>query len=156
MEQVRGLLPNKLRDAMEQKLGREEALRLMWPAVVGPKLAAQIQLLHLRGNNMVVSMPDGEWRGPLQSLERMILDAVNRFSGKSTAISIEFVVGLPPVPVLKVAEPPRKMNPPVSNLHHVPPDVPAPVIPVIDDERLRDAFAQSAQKYFAHQEMMAK
>jgi hypothetical protein len=86
---------------MEKDLGREEALRLLWPAVVGRPLSAQTRLDRIVndgcGGTMLVSVSDGEWRGPIASLGQMILDRVNAFWGRVLAERIEFVVGPPRV-----------------------------------------------------------
>ena len=163
MEPVRNLLPENLRQAMERKLGREETLRLLWPAAVGPQLAAQIELRQLRGSLLVVSIPDREWRGPLLSLERMILDAVNRFSGTSPITAIEFVSDpraamTSPAPVTNCAGNAERRpgeasaGIPMGGPGGIPGATPGSMPSGIEDERLREAFARSAQKYFSRQD----
>jgi Dna[CI] antecedent, DciA len=97
MESLRNLLPENLWRTMIKKLGREEALRLLWTTVVGSKLASQTALQRLRGTTMVVSVPDAQWTRSLQPLEKMIVDAVNRFPDSWRVSTIEFVVQPPPV-----------------------------------------------------------
>jgi len=75
MELVRELLPENLWKAMVRQLGREEVLRLLWPALVGSRLASQTRLRQLRGATLLVSVPDPQWTRSLQPLEKMILDA---------------------------------------------------------------------------------
>jgi hypothetical protein len=101
MQSVRDALPRKLWKAMEKDLGRDEALRLLWPVIVGRPLAAQTVLQRVvadgRGGTLLVSVPDGECRGPIASLGEMILERVNSFWGRTIAERIEFVVGPPAV-----------------------------------------------------------
>jgi hypothetical protein len=96
MESIRDVLPVNLWKTMVRKLGREEALRLVWTTVVGPKLAAQTELRQIRGTTLSVSVPDAEWTRSLEPLEKMILDSVNRFPDTWRATSIEFVPPSPP------------------------------------------------------------
>ena len=145
MELVRDLLPENLWKTMVRKLGREEALRLMWRTVAGPRLAAQTGLRQLRGTTLVVSVPDSQWTRSLQPLEKMILDAVNRFPDSWRATSIEFVVeprqmvaAASPKPVLIATTAERQIDDSAARK--------------IGDERVREAFIESQQKYFARQE----
>ena len=149
MELVRELLPENLWKAMVRQLGREEVLRLLWPALVGSRLASQTRLRQLRGATLLVSVPDPQWTRSLQPLEKMILDAVNRFPGSWRATAIEFVTE----PRQFVAAPspagPRivpRAGSPSENL----------AAGQISDERLREAFNESEQKYFARQEEAGK
>ncbi|MBI3934537.1 MAG: DUF721 domain-containing protein [Acidobacteria bacterium] len=149
MEQVRELLPENLWKAMIRKLGRGEALRLLWPAVAGQKLASQTRLHQLRGTTLVVSVPDPQWTRSLQPLEKMILDAVNRFPDSWRAAAVEFVVeprgtDSPASPVIR-----RVASQPGPQLKGAPKGI-------IGDERCREAFNQSEQKYFARQEESEK
>lgn len=92
MEPIRGLLPGKLVEAMVRSLGREEALRLLWPALVGSKLAAQTALRTIRGTTLVVAVPELPWARSLQPLEGMLLEAVNRFPRCWQASAVDYVV----------------------------------------------------------------
>jgi len=153
MQAVRQLLPQGLWKVMEKELGREEALRLLWPAVVGRPLAAQTRLQRIvndgRGGTLVVSVADGEWRRPIASLGKMILDAVHSFWGRPVAERIEFVVGPPLLPPS-----PAGLKPAARPVW----SAPAAALPAIADnaESLEEVFARSARKYFARQEEAAK
>lgn len=145
MKPLRDALPENLWKTMVRTLGREEALRLMWRTVVGPKLAAQTALRQLRGTTVVVSVPDSQWTRWLQPLEKMILDAVNRFPDSWRATAIEFVVeprqlvaASSPKPELIVTTAERQTDDSAARK--------------IGDERVREAFIESQQKYFARQE----
>jgi hypothetical protein len=155
MQSVRDLLPAGFSKQMERALGREEALRRVWPAVVGPPLARNVQLKSFRGSTLTLSVPDRVWKGSLESLRKMILDAVNRFWGESAgrpvAQHVEFVVDLRmvfPPPSSAVAKPRR------ATAHASPPlDLPTEAI---RDEALRRTLLESAQKYFAGQQERRK
>jgi hypothetical protein len=149
MQQVRDLLPHDLWKTMERKLGREEALRLLWPAIVGLKLAAQIQLRQLRGRTLVVSIPDAELRKPLQTMEGMILESVNRFSPQLAATGIEYVVERGPQALPAVAGAAKTANLPTPKRNGVPSQG-------IEETSLRDMFDRSRQKYFARPDAVAK
>jgi Dna[CI] antecedent DciA-like protein len=151
---VRDFLPGEIWKGMQRKLGREEALRLLWPAVVGPKLAAQMQFGRMRGEVLSVSVPDTEVLRGLQPMGRMILEAVNRFRGQSPATSIEFAVasrpsGVPSIPAapLALARPPKT----TARLGQIPAQTISRDIAAgaIADTGLRDLFIRSAQKYFS-------
>ena len=96
MQAVRELLPRDLWRAMEKSLGRDETLRLLWPAVVGRPLASQTRPVRVvndgRGGTLLVAVGDREWRGPIASLGEMILHNVNAFWGREVAARIEFIV----------------------------------------------------------------
>lgn len=144
MQAVRDLLPAGLPKKIERALGREEALRRVWPAVVGSSLARSIQLKSFYGATLIVNVPDRVWKGSLESLGKLILDAVNRFWGEPVARYAEFVVDarMSPTPSRSAVARPVKAeaSPPV--------DLPADAI---RDEGLRRALLESAQKYFARQ-----
>ena len=145
MELVRDVLPENLWKTMVRKLGREEALRLLWRTVAGPKLAAQTALRQLRGTTVVVSVPDSQWTRSLQPLEKMILDAVNRFPDSWRATSIEFVVE--PRQMVAASRPKPELI--ATTAERQTDDSAARKI---GDERVREAFIESQQKYFARQE----
>ena len=149
MELVRDLLPENLWKTMVRKLGREEALRLVWTTVAGPKLAAQTSLRQLRGTTLVVSVPDSQWTRSLQPLEKMILDAVNRFPDSWRATSIEFVVE--PRQMIAASGPKPKLIATAAERQTECSDARN-----IGDERVREAFIESHQKYFARQEGSSK
>ena len=154
MQQFRELLPQNLWQTlwkeMNRKLGQEEMLRLLWPALVGPNLAAQTYLKQLRGKTLVVAIPHRDWRSPLESLEPAILEALQRFLGRSAATSptsVELVVDESldePKATRKSAA--RSSFPKTSR---PPGEVLTPEEPgEIADESLRQVFLRSAQKYF--------
>jgi hypothetical protein len=90
MQSLREFLPSGFCEQMEKELGREQALKLLWPAIVGSGLAAQVKLLSLRGDVLVVSVPEKGWVSSLANFERQILDAITRFWGKPVAARIQF------------------------------------------------------------------
>jgi hypothetical protein len=141
MQQLRELLPGNLWQQMNRRLGQEETLRLLWPALVGPRLAAQTYPRQLRGKTLVVAIPDREWLAPLGSLESTILETLHRFLGRSSATSVELVVdqslclSQERAGVLR----PKRDPQPLGEL---------PASEAIEDAGLREAFLRSAQKYF--------
>jgi len=155
MQSVRDLLPAGFSKEMERALGREEALRRVWPAVVGLPLAHNVQLKSFRGSTLTLSVPDRVWKGSLESLGSMVLDAVNRFWGESAgrpvAQHVEFVVD------------PRMVFPPPSSAAAQPRTAKAFASPPVDlpagairDEALRRTLLESAQKYCAGQQERRK
>ena len=140
MQSLRELLPESLWKSMIGKLGREEALHRLWPAVVGKRLASQTQIRRIRGTTLFVAVPDLQWSRSLQPLEELILEAVNRLPGSWRAEAIEFI-----------AEPGSDsmgdINPPAT-LRKPPGTADAP-----DSERasILELFARSEKKYFARQ-----
>jgi len=149
MELVRELLPENLWKAMVRQLGREEVLRLLWPALVGSRLASQTRLRQLRGATLLVSVPDPQWTRSLQPLEKMILDAVNRFPGSWRATAIEFVTEPRQFAAAPSPASPRIAHRAGSHSENL-------AAGQIGDERLREAFNESEQKYFARQEEAGK
>jgi Dna[CI] antecedent DciA-like protein len=93
MESIRRALPEALVKAMCRKLGREDALRLLWPALVGEKLAAQTRPSKVRGTTLIIGVPDPEWIRSLAPLSKMILEAVNRSAaaGAWQATAVELI-----------------------------------------------------------------
>ena len=149
MQAVRELLPVGLSKQMERALGREEMLRRVWPAVVGLSLARNVQLKTFRAATVTVSVPDRVWKGSLESFEKMILDAVNRFWGEPVARHVEFVVDarMTALPSRAPVDKPGKA--PTTALVDLP-------TAAIRDEALRRALLESAQKYFAGQQERRK
>lgn len=92
MQSLREFLPSGFCEQMEKELGREQMLKLLWPAVVGSALAAQTSFRALRGDTLVVAVPEKGWVNLLATFERRILDATARFWGKPVASRIEFVL----------------------------------------------------------------
>lgn len=149
MQSIRDFLPAGFWKSMERELGREEALRLLWPAIVGKRLAGNSQLQCLRASHLVVSVPDRVWKGSLESLEEMILSVVNRFWGEPVVRSIEFVTGSRSIAWMQDSA--ARASPKTTELPPV--DLP---VGGIGDEPLRAAFLRSAQKYFAWQQERSK
>src|SRR3990172_5241453 len=89
MQSLRHCLPREFLKRLEGELGREEALRLLWPAVVGSQLAANTRLKAFRGGVLRIAVPDRTWRGSLASMEKLILEAVHRFFGDDIGQAIE-------------------------------------------------------------------
>lgn len=146
-------LPPGFWEKMESELGRQEALRILWPAIVGKRLAATSQLKALRGSMLIVAVPDREWRAPLESLWQMIIDSVNRFCGKRIAESIETIES---AWVIERSVTKKSVGAfdATATRRTAPPDLTAITAPVrsIQDGDLRAAFIESAKKYFAMQE----
>lgn len=146
MNSFRDSLPGEVGERMRRELGWEESLRLLWPVLVGWRLGCNTRLLSARQATLRVAVPDQVWSKTLSSLQRMILDSVNRFWGEQTWAAIEFVED----PLLW--SPPRRPSRPENS-------VPLPPLTVADlpaagvlGEELRQVFLESAQKYFAWQE----
>ena len=147
MTSLREALPGGLLARMQQELGQEETLRLLWPMVVGANLGASTRLLSMRQNRLRIGVPDQTWGRTLGSLEQAILEAVHRVCGEEVGRSIELVEDP------SLASPrPGKEKPtvplPLAELRDVP-DLP---LGGIRDTELRRMFCQSAQKYFARKE----
>ena len=77
---------------IEREVGREEGLRLLWPVVVGRRLADNTRLQGIQNGRLILAVPDRSWRASLGSvdIEKMILDAVNSLWGEPVCHSIEF------------------------------------------------------------------
>lgn len=91
MQSLREFLPSGFCEQMEKELGREQAVKLLWPAMVGSALAAQARPLSLRGETLFVAVPEKGWLSSMASFERQILAASTRFWGKPIATKIQFV-----------------------------------------------------------------
>ena len=92
MESLRKSLAADFFKRIEKELGREATLRLLWPHVVGPRLAGNTQLKGIRGAILIVSVPDRSWLSSLVSLDKMMLNATNSLEGERLYDSIEFLV----------------------------------------------------------------
>lgn len=92
MQSLRDFLPSGFCEQMEKELGREQALKLLWPAMVGSALAAQAKFVALRGETLVIAVPEKGWIHSLAQFERRILDTALRFWGKPVAEKIEFIL----------------------------------------------------------------
>ena len=144
-ESLRDSFPPQLRERLEQELGMEECLRRLWPALVGPALGANTQFHGLRGDRLIVRVPDRAWGDSLDSFSGLLLEAVNSFWGRTVARSIHCV------------EDPRAAALPRAARTTRPAKAPE-LIPVmqaagrIADPGVRAGFLESARKYFAWQE----
>jgi len=153
MDKVRELLPDNLFKAMLKKLGREEALRLLWGVLVGEQLASQTSLKSVRGTTLVVTVPDAQWTRSLQPMEKMLVDAVNRFPDSWRAKSVEFVVDSNQIAA--VPRPAVRGGPGRTGLR-AKSESNGLAGGSIEDEQLREAFNESEHKYFSRQEEPAK
>jgi len=107
MERLRDSLTTGFLKRIENALGQEATLQLLWPYIVGSRLAANAQLKSIRGSTLIVSVPDRSWQVTLRSLDNMILDAVNRWVGEGTFNGIEF----PELPRMARAQTTRAEDP---------------------------------------------
>jgi len=147
MQSIRAGLPSRFLQQMEEALGLERAIRLVWPAIVGSVLAGSTGLRALSGNTLIVSVPDRVWKGSLDGSGRRIIESVNTFWGREVAGHIEFVLA-PVVPSFpRPATPPRRQPESSGDLSTL--DLP---VATIRDPSLREDFLRSAQKYFSHQQ----
>ena len=147
MEAIRGLLSAELLARIERELGREATLRLMWPYLVGPQLAANTELKAVRGTTLLVAAPDRAWLGTIRSFEHMILEAVNRLgSGRYDSMD---VIEQPRISPAKEIQHPTA--PSISTAPRMSFDASA-----IPDRDLRQRFSESAEKYLADQSERTK
>ena len=137
MYPARDSLPVDLLAQMQQELGREETLRLLWPMIVGSKLGCSTQFQGIRQNTLRVAVPDQTWKKTLRSMEQLILAAVHRYCGEEVGRAIEFVESAFPA---ALPLPKRVPAPPLP-----PADLP---LDAIADPDLRQMFDRSARKYF--------
>ena len=137
MNSLRDSLPKDFLGRMQKELGREEMLRLVWPLIVGSKLAGSTQFHGIRQNTLRVAVPDQTWKRTLRSMEKLILDAVHRYCGEEVGRAIEFVESPRPVPPSQKKSPAPRPLPP-SDLS----------LDAIADPELRRVFDLSARKYF--------
>lgn len=141
MQSFRDALPSGLLVQMQQELGQEETLRLLWPMVVGPELGGNTRLLNVRQNRLRIGVPDPTWKRELQALEQAVLEAVHRVCGDECGSKIELVedpsLAGPRSQQGESAVPPARAEPVNLPLEE------------IRDTELQRMFQQSAQKYFA-------
>ena len=149
MKSLRDALPDGLLSQMQQELGQEETLRLLWPMVVGAKLGANTKLLSIRQNRLRIAVPDQTWRRTLISMEQAVLEAVHRVCGEEVGHAIDLVEDPNLALQGKGKDRTRKEK---STLPDAPVDLPDFQLDDIRDTELRRMFRQSAQKYFARRE----
>ena len=147
MQAVRDFLPERLRRNMEKALGKQETLRLMWPNIVGGRLASSVQLTQVRGGTLIVSVPDRVWQGSLQELEHLILDAVNRSGHNIHCNAVRFTVAAPSA-AMAAGENQAAATPHARAGAGSIPTLPEPAT---GDSSTREIFARSAAKYFARE-----
>ena len=142
MESLRQSLTAGLLKRIEKELGREVTVRLLWPSIVGSRLASHTQLKGVRGNTLLVSVPDRSWLGPLESMSRTVLDAVNRMGIGKVFDSIEFVEDK------QLRPPPAAPRQEAVDAHPGgADDLLTAEAGLIADEGLRRLFLASARKY---------
>jgi hypothetical protein len=148
MKSIRESLPAEFLAQMQKELGREETLRLLWPLVVGPNLAASTRLVSIRGSRVRIAVPDRTWKRELAGLEKTILDTLHRACGEEFGRAIDLVedAGLAGCGAAseKAAASVTAAEVPRLALH-------LPLEGIADGE-LRRIFGQSAAKYFARSE----
>ena len=145
LRSFRNCFSEQLRERLERELGMEDCLRQLWPGLVGASLAANTQFHGLRGDRLMVLVPDRGWSNSLDSYGGLILEAVNRFWGKTVVRSIQCVEDPRVAAVPKAARTTRSTKSPELS----------PVLQAVGsiaDQQLRAAFLESARKYFTRQE----
>jgi len=154
MERLRDSLTAGFLKKIENELGREATLRLLWPHIVGSPLAANTQLKSIRGSTLIVAVPDRSWQTTLRSLDSMILDAVNRWVGEGTYDVIEFPEQ-PRMARQRNRNRERSMNKKPEPGNRQAGEFCASAVKLetgmIADESLRKSFLESAKKYFGTQ-----
>ena len=141
MQAIQSVLFTEIIEKMQRELGREETLRLIWPAVVGPQLAMNTRLKAARGTTLVVAVPDRTWRSSMGVFENMILSAANRLSKRPVWEAVEFVEEMTGFEYPKKL-PKRAKVLQSSGLEKF-------AAESIENEELREMFVNSARKYFS-------
>jgi hypothetical protein len=155
MKSFREALPDGLLAQMQQELGQEETLRLLWPMVVGAELAANTRLLSIRQNRLRIAVPDQTWRRTLSAMERAILDAVHRVCGEEVGRAVDLVEDAHLTGPsggnggrAKNAKGSDRAEAGKSAVALRAEDLPNLPLQEIHDTELQQMFRQSAQKYF--------
>ena len=91
MWSIRDSLPRPFWGRLQEELGREETLRLLWPILIGPHLAANTRFRSLRNGRLLIGVEERTWRSSLTSLEGIVRATINRFWGEDLVGQIEFV-----------------------------------------------------------------
>ena len=87
-----------------QVVGDEELLRAAWKAAVGDRIEAHARFRELLRDRIVVEVEDRVWQSQLHSLERQILQKIERLTGRSVARQIEYRLAIPrPGPKVEMA-----------------------------------------------------
>jgi len=115
----------------------------------GKKPSQLLDLLFAKVGAHYYDRIDRPFSGDRQAREKMILDAVNRFPGSWRATAIEFVTEPRQFAAAPSPASPRIAHRAGSHSENL-------AAGQIGDERLREAFNESEQKYFARQEEAGK
>jgi predicted nucleic acid-binding Zn ribbon protein len=91
MQQVGGELASVLGELL-RRAPAQEAVRLAWPLVCGPKVAARTRTLDLATGVLRVEVPDKSWAGQLLLLEQTYTREFARLLGSDLVRSIKFVL----------------------------------------------------------------
>jgi hypothetical protein len=76
-------------------VGDEELARAAWRAAVGDRIEAHARFRGLVRDRLVVEVDDRVWQSQMMSLERPILDKLERMLGKRIARQIEYRIAIP-------------------------------------------------------------
>jgi len=52
-------------------------LKALWPGIAGPSLARNISVLEIRGEDVVLGVPDRTWQRQLMSMRPLLLKKLN-------------------------------------------------------------------------------
>ena len=141
MQSLRQTLAGGFLERIEKELGREAAVRLLWPCIVGAGLANHTQFKAIRGNTLLVSVPDRSWLDQLDSMNTTVLDAVNRMGIGKAFDAVQFVEDAKLFPPRAATQQTAAKPPEAGN------DLFESEAGTIADESLRRAFLASARKY---------
>jgi hypothetical protein len=73
----------------------DELLAAAWKAAAGPKIEAHARFLNWIGNRLVIAVDDVVWQHQLTSLEKPLLDKLERLLGTRKVARIEYRVAIP-------------------------------------------------------------
>lgn len=73
----------------------EELARAAWRAAVGDRIEAHARFRELVRDRIVVEVDDRVWQSQMHTLERQILDKLERMLGKRVARQIEYRIAMP-------------------------------------------------------------
>ena len=140
MQSLRQSLIGEFTRRIAKELGREATVRLLWPSIVGPRLAPFTQLKAMRGDSLVVTVPDRAWAASLEAMQQTVLDAVNRLGVGRPFECIQFIEDATFVP-----RPVTIVKTPIDDSEHW--ELSEAEAAMIRDENLRNIFLASARKY---------
>lgn len=78
-----------------QVVGDEELARAAWKAAVGDRIEAHARFRELLRDRLIVEVEDRVWQKQLHTLEKQILDKLERLTGKRLARQIEYRIAIP-------------------------------------------------------------